>query len=100
MEKRAAVRADTVAENLCAGFTCGVKALRPDTILTRDWVEVADGDGVSRERSGQAARELVVRDRSPNGGEPHPSARVRSKFRQRPTSARLVTGCWAVRWCA
>jgi hypothetical protein len=37
----------------------------------------------------QAARELVMRDRSPNDGESPPSARVRSKFRQSPTSAGL-----------
>src|ERR1700726_1582118 len=43
----------------------------------------------------QAARELVVRDRSPNDGESPPSAGVRSKFRQRLTSAGLVSQMWA-----
>ena len=50
-----------------AGFTCGAMAGRPDTILTRDCVEVSDGNGVSRERTAQPPTRRRARDSEVRG---------------------------------
>jgi hypothetical protein len=55
-----------------AAFSCGENAPRPDAILTRDWAKLPMAMKCPAIEPAQAARELVVRDRSPKKGESPP----------------------------
>jgi hypothetical protein len=58
----------------------GLVITSADAILTRVWAKLPMAMDCPAIEPAQAARELVVRDRSPKEEESPPSARVRSKF--------------------